>query len=329
MSSIAHIGKYRESVVKYAKKNSVAKAIGEYGEGKSTIYNWIKLYDESGGDYKALYNKSRRPHSHPNAHTEEEITLIRNLRRRNPNIGLQDLWLKATKRGYTRTIQGLAKLLKRLGCTTAPKTTPSPTCKKKVSHDRYRKPGDCIQIDVKEVPTECLSEALKEHYGVRKLYQYTAIDVISRLRIIEGYLEQNTYNSNDFLLKVISFYKAHGIEVRLVQTDNGSIFTKRFISKKKDDKTLFELTLMQLNIKYKTIKPHTPEHNGKVERSHREDQRKFYSEIIRQNKLFIDMEDFKKRLKAHQKRSNNRGMRPLGYLSPLEHLRIHLWLLGW
>ena len=56
-------------------------------------------------------------------------------------------------------------------------------------------------------------------------------------------------------------------------------------------------------------------HNGKVERSvSREDQKLFYSEIIRLNRLITDEESFKRRLKRHQDRTNNRPMRPLNYL---------------
>jgi len=54
------------------------------------------------------------PKSHPNKHTETEIKLIKDMRRRNPNIGLQDLWIKLKKRGYTRTQPALFKVLKRL-----------------------------------------------------------------------------------------------------------------------------------------------------------------------------------------------------------------------
>ena len=79
---------------------------------------------------------------------------------------------------------------------------------------------------------------------------------------------------------------------------------------------------------YKTIKTYTPKHNGKVERSHREDQRRLYSEMIRLDQLLTDIGSFKQRLKAHQKRSNSRGMRPLSYLSPLEFLQIYFWLHG-
>lgn len=324
--SITQEMRYRDSVLRYAKKYGVAKAAAKFNEPDKTIYRWRKKWLESNEDIHLLANGSRRPKSHPNTHTEEEITLIKNLRRRNPNIGLQDLWLKARDRGYTRTMRGLSKLLERLGCPTEPRTTPSPTCKNKPIYNAPKAPGDCIQIDVKEVPSDCISDSCKERYQVNKLYQFTAIDTFSRLRILEGYLEQNTYTAKLFLVQVLSFYKSYGIEVKTVQTDNGPIFTNRFLTTKKDKLTLFEQELRRRHIHYKTIKTYTPKHNGKVERSHKEDQRRFYSEIIRLGHPFTDVDDFKKRLKAHQKRSNNRGMRPLHYLSPTEFLRIYSWL---
>lgn len=324
--SITQEMRYRDSVLRYADKYGIKKAAVQFNEPEKTIYRWRKKWLTSGKDIYALANGSRRPNSHPNTHTEAEITLIRNLRRRNPNIGLQDLWLKARERGYTRTMPGLAKLLKRLGCPTEQKVIPSPACKQKPIYNASKAPGDCVQIDVKEVPKECLSIDFAEHYQTTKIYQYTAIDTFSRLRILEGYLEQNTYNSRLFLLIVLSFYKSHGIEVKMVQTDNGPVFTNRFLTTNRDKLTLFEQELKKQRIRYRTIKTYTPKHNGKVERSHKEDQRRFYSEIIRLNKLITDITDFKRRLQAHQKRSNNRGMRPLSYLSPLEFLRIYFWL---
>ncbi len=41
--------------------------------------------------------------------------------------------------------------------------------------------------------------------------------------------------------------------------------------------TLFEAEAARLGIRHKLIRPYTPRHNGKVERSHREDQRRFYA----------------------------------------------------
>ena len=56
---------------------------------------------------------------------------------------------------------------------------------------------------------------------------------------------------------------------------------------------------------------YTPRHNGKVERSHREDQKRFYS-----SHAFFSLDDFAKQLAVHNRRSNNFPMRPLRWLSP-------------
>ncbi|MDD4413511.1 MAG: hypothetical protein PHR14_03010 [Oscillospiraceae bacterium] len=69
-------------------------------------------------------------------------------------------------------------------------------------------------------------------------------------------------------------YHITAFEILTIQTDNGTEFTYKFIS---DDKLCpFEEELKRLGINHKLIKPRTPWHNGKVERSHRMDQRCFY-----------------------------------------------------
>lgn len=42
-----------------------------------------------------------------------------------------------------------------------------------------------------------------------------------------------------------------------------------------DTESLAESTLTRLGVKHKLIRPYTPRHNGKVERSHCEDHNKF------------------------------------------------------
>ena len=312
--SIPQEVKYRLATIKFAKRFGVLRASNNYHTSTSNIYRWMKLY-EAGG-IKALENRSRRPKDHPNAHTEAELKLIRDMRRRNPNLGIQDLWLRLRKRGYTRTLQGLSKVLKRMNMATNPKSRPSPTCIKAKSYEQMTYPGQRVQIDVKYVPKECLAPEFIEKYGSHELYQYTAIDEYSRYRILCGYREHNTYSSSLFLCQVYSQFKAFGIEVECVQTDNGPEFTKQFIASKTNNHSMFEVTAKRLRIKLKRIKPGTPKHNGKVERSHREDQKLFYSEIIRLNRLITDEEDFKRRLKRHQDKTNNRPMRPLNYKTP-------------
>lgn len=318
--SITQEMRYRLSAIKCAERYGVKKAAVKCHTSPASIYRWRKAYADSDNDINALSSKSRRPKSHPNAHTEVELILIRNLRRRNPNIGLQDLWIKLKKRGYTRSQPALLKALRRLEMQTNPKIRSSPTCKRNKPYESMSYPGERIQIDVKYVPKECLSLEFLERYPLSRLYQYTAIDEYSRYRILSGYLEHNTYASSLFLCQVVSSFKALGIEVKCVQTDNGTEFTKQFLAKNDNNHSMFEVTAKRLGIRIKRIKPATPKHNGKVERSHREDQKLLYSEIIRTGKLITDIDDFKRRLKRHQDRTNNRPMRPLKYLSPKDYL---------
>ena len=316
--------KAKESIVKYARSHSIEKAILKFGISRRTLFDWQKRWLEGGKTYKALVNRSRRPKGHSSAHTEAELTLLRNLRRRNPNMGLQDFWLRAKSHGYTRTLQGCEKALKRLGTPTNPKTSPSPTCRQHRTYESMTYPGERVQIDVKYVPKECISSEYLDHFPFDRFYQYTAIDEYSRYRILWGSREHNTFASAEFLKIIVSQYRALGIEVKCVQTDNGAEFTKRLLVADDDNKSLFELTATHLNIQVKYIRPHTPKHNGKVERSHREDQKLLYSEVIRRKRPFVDFNDFKQRLKRHQDKTNNRPMQPLNLQSPNTFLEQYL-----
>ena len=86
-----------------------------------------------------------------------------------------------------------------------------------------------------------------------------------------------------------------------------------FSNSRRDLPTLFEVTAAQLKIRHKLIRPYTPRHNGKVERSHREDKKRFYS-----CHCFYSLDDFAKQLAVHNRRSNDFPMRPLNWSSPNE-----------
>ena len=133
------------------------------------------------------------------------------------------------------------------------------------------------------------------------------------LRFLAAYPEQSTYSSADFLKRLVKWYRRRGVTVECVQTDNGFEFTNRFSNSNRDIPTLFENTAAELGIRHKLIRPYTPRHNGKVERSHREDQKRFYS-----CHSFYSLSDFAKQLAVHNRRSNNLPMRPLNWRSPID-----------
>ena len=84
MNSITQDARYRYSIMQYAEKYGVARASRKYNKSRSYIYFWKKRYD---GSMESLLCQSRRPHSHPREHTQQELKLIRDMRRRNPKLG--------------------------------------------------------------------------------------------------------------------------------------------------------------------------------------------------------------------------------------------------
>ena len=157
MNSITQDIIFKQSVVEYSLKHGVTEAAKRYKQHRKTIYRWREKYD---GSRKSLVNKSRRPHSHPNQHTQEEIKMIKKYKAQNPDAGLVVLWIKLMRNGYTRQITSLYRVMQRLGI-----YKKAPSKKKRYEPKPYHKmshPGERIQIDVKYVPQKCMSNELKE-----------------------------------------------------------------------------------------------------------------------------------------------------------------------
>lgn len=298
---------YRQSLMKYAKKYGVSRASRKYNKSRSYIYFWKQRWD---GTVASLACQSRCPHRHPNQHTAAELKLIRDMRRRNPELGMIELWHRLRQRGYTRRPESLFRVMRKMGLFPAEK--PKKQYKPK-PYTQMTRPGERVQVDVKVVPRRCIADS------DLRLFQYTAIDEFTRLRFLAAYPEQSTYSSADFLRRLTEWYARRGIKMECVQTDNGFEFTNRFSTSRRILPTLFEKTAAELGILHKLIQPYTPRHNGKVERSHREDQKRFYS-----SHSFYFLDDFSKQLAVHNRRSNNLPMRPLSWLSPREFAVQHV-----
>ena len=306
MNTVTQDMRYRQAIILYSQKYGVTKAAIRYKTNRQYIYRWLKRYD---GTLQSLADKSHRPHHHPNEHTADELKLILDMRKRNMNAGLVVFWVKLRQRGYTRSVTGLYRLLRRQGQMAVkppnPKYIPKP-------YEQMQYPGQKVQIDVKFVPSACI---VGDANG-QKFYQYTAIDEYSRFRYLEAFEEHSTYSSAVFLEHLI---KAFPFPIKCVQTDNGAEFTKRLLPTERRTPTLFEARLKQCGIEHHLIRPYTPRHNGKVERSHRKDNEYFYA-----THSFYSFEDFKKQLAVHNRKYNNFPMRPLNWKSPADYINAYL-----
>lgn len=299
---LSQIKNFRQRIIKYLEKHTVTEASIRFRISRKTIYKWLKRYD---GTLKSLEDRSHRPNSSPRAHTEKELKVIRRLLKK---YKWKDLILVyqelKEKHKYERSYGGFKKLVSKLR-----------SVKPKKQHKRKPKPykradyiGQKVQIDVKFVPSECVVNG-------KKYYEYIAVDECSRWAYRQMYEEHSTYSSYLFLLELI---KAAPFQIREIQTDNGTEFTKALISKKAE-KTMFEKALEFFGIKYHRIRVATPRHNGKVERQNRQDGERFYT-----NMKMFSLEDGRKQLAVYQKKSNNYIKTCLNMKSPNQVISEYL-----
>lgn len=286
------------SVKLYRNGYSISFVCRRYKISKRSLMRWNKRFD---GTKESLINKSHKPHSkHPNAHTDQEIKWIKDYLRRNPHISMCELYGKLrTEKAYSRHAASLFRVMRKMGIYVdkekKDKYTPKP-------YDTPTNIGIKWQMDVKYVPKYCYS-------GIdgQKFYQYTIIDEASRERFIYPYKEQSSYSTIDFVKRAIVYF---GYQPLTIQTDNGTEFT---YTTKTDRIHPLDVLLNDLNITHQLIRPRTPRHNGKVERSHRNDQNRFYNFLS-----FYSYDDLIKQTKTYLKRSNNIPMQVLEWFTPLE-----------
>ena len=302
MNRLAQEARKRQAVVKLARRKGQSFAARIYGVSRSSVKRWDKKYD--GKDWRSLLEGSHRPKNHPRQHTEaEEMIISKAFWKKYERYGWYGVYEEARANGYTRSLSGLIYAGKRLELTESRKRKPPRQHERR--YPELSAPGEKVQIDVKEVPYNCLRGELLRNG--KHLYQWTAIDECTRMRFIYGFEEHTPENTVVFLKMLI---KAFPFKIQTIQTDNGVEFTYKYISDTEDSP--LDKTLQKLGIAHKLIPPRTPWHNGKVERSHRNDQRYFYDW-----ETFRSLEEFNRKLAEHLEWSNRKPMRTLKDKSPL------------
>lgn len=309
MSSLSHLKRYlpHELVTRYhvvtlfRAGNSIQVLTRRCKVSRTSIWRWNERFD---GTVESLQDHSHRPKTpHPSSHTEVELHWIRSYLRRNPHSGLLELWMKLKlDKGYNRNPFSLFRVLRRLGYYKQEahvKTTYVPK-----PYDTPNQIGIKWQMDVKYVPKECKSSRLPRD---KHFYQYTVIDEASRQRFLYFYEEQNGANTVDFTSRAIDFY---GYIPKEIQTDNG--FELTYTSRTASQATHpFDEACQFYGIHHHLIRPRTPRHNGKVERSHRNDNERFYQFL-----KFYSLDDLRLQGANYLRRSNNIPMYVLNLRSP-------------
>lgn len=269
-----------------------------------TLKRWLKEYRDKGEE--GLIPKSTRPKTNPKEsriQLKEKVIL---LRKKTKLCALKLKW-KLAKEGITIHERTIGKILK----------SENLVRKYRVKKIKYkyikaeRKPGELVEIDVKYVPGRLAG---------KRYFQYTAIDTASRWRYLKIYDEFTSYHSVCFLKEVIDNFK---YKIQAIKTDNGQIFTNYYLgTNKRSDvlvKTLHGLDIFctEHNIIHYLIDPGKPAQNGTVERSHREDQEKFY-----EKHKFRSVADLQNKLKIWNEYYNNLEHCGLNGKTPNEMLEL-------
>ncbi len=270
--------------------------------GKRSLERWVSTYKKDGET--ALEPKSTEPKTYSQ---ETPIWLkekVVGIRKKTKKCALKIHWQLAKENIHLHP-RTIGKILKKEGLTR----------KYRVRKIKYkyikaeRKPGELLEIDIKYVP---------ENIENKRYFQYTAIDAASRWRYLAVYNEQSSFHSIVFLKEVMARF-SHKIQA--IKTDNGSIFTNYYVGmNKRSDLTVKTIHALdkfcaQNNIIHYLINPGKPAQNGAVERSHREDEEKFYQ----QNK-FKTFRDLQKKLRQWNIYYNNLEHCGLDGQSPNEFL---------
>lgn len=91
------------------------------------------------------------------------------------------------------------------------------------------------------------------------------------------------------------------------------MFEREFCNDREQKKSAFEKVLEYLDIEYIRTSPYSPWQNGVVERSHKIDNKLFYSK-----RRFKSEEEMYKAFKKYSVRTNNIARRVLGFKTPNE-----------
>jgi transposase InsO family protein len=255
--------------------------------GKRSLERWVAVYRKYGlaGLAPLSTAPKTQPHETP-IRIKEEVIALRN----QTKLCAQKLHWRLKKQGLLVPRSTISKILKAEGMVRKYRV-------KKVKYKYLRaerQPGELLEMDVKYVPG-----AIK---GL-KYYQYTVIDTATRWRHLEVFDEQTTHHSIR-MMEIVQKLFPH--QIKAIKTDNHSTFTNYYVGgRRRSDLTVKTVHALDRwcarhGITHYLIDPGKPAQNGTIERSHREDEEKFY-----QRNTFASVTELKQKLRLWNEYYNN------------------------
>lgn len=263
----------RTCVLEYLKGSggNVSEAARMFGINRPVVYGILRKGKESD-----LSDRSKAPHHSPSKtppEIEDKVVEAKNKTRLGPKrlarylSKYEELVVaKGTIRHILRRNRGRIKYKKKFR-----------------KHERREfvdwysaKPFEIVQVDMKQIRDhKALSKTQIAHLDKFDIpnYQWGAIDVNSRFKIICYSKEKTWTNGLCFYLFVISYIRSHGVTCPIVFTvDNGEEFGGKSWMKLQELRKLISAFGCRI---IQNRKGH-PEDNSHLERSHRTDDEEFY-----------------------------------------------------
>mgnify|MGYP000041119470 CR=1 FL=1 len=229
----------------------VADAAGSAGVSERTAYKWLGRYRAGGA--AALNDRKPTPGRCPHTTPAGTVARIEQLRR-------QRLSGPAIARQLAMPASTVGAVLRRLGLGRVAALDPKPPA---VRYERER-PGELIHIDIKKLGRiDGVGHRITgQHSGMRKNrgigweHLHVCVDDASRLAYTEILPDEKKESACAFLTRALAFFKAHGVTIERVMTDNGSAYRSH----------LFKAHIAEAGLRHIRTRPYTPRTNGKAER---------------------------------------------------------------
>jgi len=307
----------RKAVLEYLKTNggNKAEAARVFGVNRTVVYDILKKARE--GD---LQDRPKIPKHQPNKtplEVEQKVIDARNKTR----MGPQRLSIYLTKYHDLQVPPGTIRHILRRNKEKLTYAIPRRRKREKREFiDWYSaEPFEVVQMDIKYIRDQkALSKEQIIHLdkcGIPN-YQWGALDVNSRFKLIAYSREKSWTNGLCFYLWVIAWLRSNGVTAKIVFTvDNGEEFGGKSWMKIRDLRKLisgFGCRMIQNH------KGH-PEENAHLERSHRTDDDEFYR--LRALRFHSEKHLLEEALHFIYYYNNVREHSSLDYSTPFAHLK--------
>jgi transposase InsO family protein len=279
-----------------ADEQNVARVCRRFGISRKSFYKWKRRHAEHGD--AGLCDRPRTPQRSPSATPNAVISKILYLRQHyHFGPGRIAAYLHRFH-AIAIAVSSVHRILKRHGMQRLPANQKHQPHGKRWQRYEKPQPGHRLQLDVK---------FLERIPGTRRrLYQFTAVDDCTRIRVLKIY---DACNQRTAILFIDEVLRRLPFRVQVVQTDNGAEFQSQF-----------HWHLEERDIRHVYIRPRTPRLNGKVERSHRVDDQEFY-QLLDKDGISDDIHLFNEKLREWEDYYNyHRPHGALGGQTPYERL---------